>query len=237
MRFPWRHIITGLAGLIVAGTVAAAGVQAQSGTLRLSGERATDLRQRPHYSEPPIAELEPEERASAREGIDAMRTEGRIDVPDDAMPPPDRVVLDHVVPLDSLRKRLSFEPVIPSVAGYELLGAIEVPSGPFDGLPSPPAQLSSVQLVYQAGGGTGPLVIVSEEDLEAGQVWATIPAEALNADIEGHRSVQRTLRGQQSERVWNEVSFFDESSSLMYTVGGETELPTVRTVAQALAKA
>lgn len=237
----WHHVVSGVAVAVVASTIGIAGVHAQ-GTLRTIGrapdERAAELRQRPHFSVVPLSELDAEEQRISRQEIDAMRVRGRIDIPDVVLPPPDEVIARHVVSLQKLGPRLSFEPVAPTIPGHKLLGALEVPDGPVDGLPSPPARLSSVDLVYRVGSGDkGPLIIVSEENLEDGNVWATIPAEAINHDVNGQAAVQRTLRGQESGRIWNEVTFFDDRSSLLVSVGGYTAIVAVHTIAQAIAKA
>lgn len=236
-----HHLITGIAVAVVASTIGIAGVDAQGtqGTVaRAPGERAAELRQRPHFSVVPLSELEAEEQTVSRREIDAMRVRGRIDIPDVVLPPPDEVVVRHIVSLQELGPRLSFEPVTPSIPGHKLLGALEVPNGPVDGLPSPPARLSSVDLVYRVGSGDkGPLIIVSEENLEDGNIWATVPAEAINQDVNGQAAVQRTLRGQGSGRIWNEVTFFDDRSSLLVSVGGYTAIPAVHAIAQAIAEA
>lgn len=144
---------------------------------------------------------------------------------------------EHVVPLDSLRDRLTFEPVVPAIPGYELLGALDAPNRPVDHFPPAPTRLTSVQLVYRVGA-NGPLVVLSEEDLEDGGVWATIPTEAFNTDVEGRRAVHRALRStEQSQRTWSEISFFEERRALLYNIGAYSNLGAIRPVARALSSA
>lgn len=89
MRIRWQQAVTGLSAVVVAGTFAAADVQAQNGSVRSRGDRQAELRQRPHYSEVPLSSLSEEEQAASRQEIEEMRTRGHIATPQNAMPPPD----------------------------------------------------------------------------------------------------------------------------------------------------
>ncbi|MDP8932531.1 MAG: hypothetical protein M3O70_29270 [Actinomycetota bacterium] len=196
------------------------------------------------FREVPVEEIERQPLGTQiadaiRTDVQFLETLGYIPTPEDAMPPSDEEVARHIVPVNSILPRLTFVPTIPKPAGFQLLGALEVPTvslpDPTDPgvmFPAERERLSTVQLVYRVRQvNASHLLIVSETSLmEEGLEEVRMPSLAVNDRIGGHRAVRRSLRGQKSGREFVEISWFD--GRLLYTVSGYTNIGDVRNLAQ-----